>query len=381
MEVTLATASERQRWISQYFAEYVRTSKFAPYMGKSPMSIIVCKYELQQESGKTINIPLITRLKGNGVTGSQILDGQEEQLGNYNFPIAIDWRRNGVRIPKSTAYKTEIDLFNAARDMLRTWEAEKVRDDLIQACYSVQNAATDTVNINYGNITLDTVGGGACIQVVDYIATAGNKNAWLALNSDRVLYGALRSNNAANVHATSLLNVDNTADKLTPLVAELAKRMAKQADPHIRPYTTKDGAEWFVMFCNSRCFRDVKNDTAMVSANRDARARENGAESKNPIFRDGDLLKDGIIYREVEEIPTLIGAGNAGIDVAGNFLCGAQALGIAWGQEPTPRQDNTKDYQFRPGVAIEELLGVKKIFFNGKQQGMVTVFAAAVADT
>jgi hypothetical protein len=32
-------------------------------------------------------------------------------------------------------------------------------------------------------------------------------------------------------------------------------------------------------------------------------------------------------------------------------------------------------------VAIEELLGVKKINFNGVQNGMVTVIAAAAADS
>lgn len=380
MEVTLASASERQKWISTYFKEYVREAKFAPYMGKDASNIIVVKYEMQQESGKTINIPLITRLKSSGVTGSQILDGNEEELGNFNFPVTIDWRRNGVRVPKSTSYKTDIDLFNAAKSMLKTWEAEKMRDDVIDALYSVQNAATDTTNILYGLRTIDTVGSGVQYAQADYIATAANKNAWLALNSDRVLFGVLRSNNAANVHATSLANVDSVNDKLTPAVGELAKRMAKQADPHIRPYKTKSGAEWFVMFCNSRCFRDLANDTGMVSANRDGRPREGDSMNQNPLFVDGDLLKNGIIYREIEELPTLTGVGNTSIDISGNFLCGAQAVAIAWGQEPTPRQDMVKDYGFRPGVAIEELVGVKKVFFNGKQQGMVTVYAAAVAD-
>jgi hypothetical protein len=40
-----------------------------------------------------------------------------------------------------------------------------------------------------------------------------------------------------------------------------------------------------------------------------------------------------------------------------------------------------KDYKFRPGVAIEELLGVKKLVFNGVQQGMVTGLFAAAADS
>src|SRR5690242_3190401 len=136
-EVTLASALERQRWITDYFQEYIRESGFSGYMGKSNNSIIIAKYELEEEAGKTINIPLITRLKSAGVTGSATLDGSEEELGNYNCAISIDWRRNGVRVPKSTSYKTEIDLLNAARDALKAWEAEKFRDDLIRAMLSL----------------------------------------------------------------------------------------------------------------------------------------------------------------------------------------------------------------------------------------------------
>lgn len=379
METQLATASEKQKWQKDYFSEYVRDSKYKPYMGRKATSIFVVKHELQEEAGKTINIPLITRLKGRGVTGSQVLDGQEEDLGNYNFPISIEWRRHGVRVPKSTSYKTEIDLLNAARDMLREWEAEKLRDDIIEASLSVIPLTTTTVPVRMGAITEDTTNGGYVILTADNIASEANKDAWLALNSDRVLFGALRSNISSNDHSAALTTCDNTNDKLTPEVAELGKRMAKNASPHIRPFKIKGGAEFFVLFCNSRCFRDVKASTSMQAANRDARPRD---VSANPIFQDGDLIKDGIIYREVEELPTLVDVGSGGtVDVGVNFLCGAQALGIAWGQMPTPQTDRDKDYKFRPGVAIEELLGVEKICFNGKQHGMVTIYAAAEPDT
>lgn len=39
-----------------YFAEYVRTSGFKPYMGKGTNSIIQVKHELTS-GGKSINIP------------------------------------------------------------------------------------------------------------------------------------------------------------------------------------------------------------------------------------------------------------------------------------------------------------------------------------
>jgi N4-gp56 family major capsid protein len=367
-EVTLASASEKQKWISDYFAEYVRQSGFSGYMGRSNNSIIIAKYELQEEAGKTINIPLITRLKSaTGVTGSGVLDGNEEELGNYNCAISIDWRRNGVRVPKSTSFKTEIDLLNAARDMLRTWEAEKIRDDIIKAMLAVVTTGDTTVNM------------------ADSSAT--NRNAYAAANSDRLLFGNAISNYSAT-WATAMGNIDTTNDKCNVAQMSLMKRIAKLADPHIRPFRSKVGQEFFVAFHGSRTFRDLKADSTMTQANRDARPRD---VEENPIFQDGDLIYDGIIHREVPEIDTvaanggnaytLNGVGASSADVRPVFLCGAQAVGIAWGQEPTPRTDTAKDYQFRPGVAIEELLGVKKLAFNGLQQGMVSGFFAAAADS
>lgn len=363
-EVALASASEKQKYLSKYFSEYVRASGFLPYMGRSNNDIIIAKYELQEEAGKTINIPLITRLKGSGVTGSQTLDGNEEELGNYNCAISVDWRRNGVRVPKSTSYKTEIDLWGAGKTALKVWESEKMRDDVIKAFLQAITSG-DTV-VDWGS------------------ATAGNKNTWVAANSDRVLFGKLKSNYNATF-ATALGNIDTTDDKCTVASMSLAKRIAKLSDPHIRPYNTEDGREFYVAFHGSRTFRDIKADTTMTQANREARPRD---VSKNPLFQDGDLVYDGIVHREVPEIDamcTLLGGfdgqGAASADVRPVFLAGAQCVGIAWGQEPTFQTDMTKDYKFRPGVAIEELLGVKKLAYNGVQQGLVSCFFAAAADS
>jgi hypothetical protein len=166
----------------------------------------------------------------------------------------------------------------------------------------------------------------------------------------------------------------------------LMKRIAKQADPHIRPFRSEDGREYFVAFHGSRTFRDLKADSTMTQANREARQRDVGA---NPIFQDGDLIYDGIIHREIPEIDDVASAGTYSLnsigassaDVRPVFLCGQQAVGIAWGQEPMMKTDLTKDYSFRPGVAIEELVTVKKLAYNGKQHGMVTGFFAAAADS
>ena len=131
-ETALLSASEKQVWVTDYLAEYIRESGFLPYMGRKSSSIIMTKYELQQEAGKTINFPLITKLGAAGVRGSGILDGNEEQLGNYNMALSVDWVRNAVKVPKSTQYKTEINLLNAGRDMLKLWSADTLRADIIK---------------------------------------------------------------------------------------------------------------------------------------------------------------------------------------------------------------------------------------------------------
>ena len=372
-EIQLASASAKQVWQNQYFAEYVRLSGYRDYMTNTnngnKSGIILTRYDqLQKEAGTTINIPFIGRLKSMGVTGSSVLDGQEESLTNFNCPIAIDWRRNGVRVPKSESFKTEIDLWNAAKDMLKTWEAEKVRDDITNAFGAVVTDLAGTT-VNFG------------------AASAAQRNYWLAANSDRVLFGGAKSNFSATWSA-AVANVTTASGKVTAAQASLMKRMAKLADPHIRPYKTETGREFFVAFHGTRSFRDMKLDATIIAANTNARAREGDAMDKNPLFQDGDILYDGVIHHEVPEIDAwststglLDGAGGAGADVRPVFFCGTGAAGIAWGQMPTMRTDLIKDYGFRPGVAIEELLGIKKINFNGVQNGMVTAFVAAAADS
>lgn len=360
-ETALNSSSVESRWLADYMAEYVRNSGFLPYMGRSSNSVIMTKYELQSEAGKTINMPLITRLKGAGVAGNTQLEGNEESLGNYNYALSVEWRRHGVTVPKSESYKTKIDLWGAAKEMLRTWEAEQLRDDIIDAMHSIDG--------------------------VDYAAsTSTQRNTWVTNNVDRVLFGNSIAN-YSTTHATALGNCDTTNDKMSAGIISLAKYVARTAGAttgaRIRPYKTESGREYYVMFCGARTFFNAKRDTTIYTANKDARER---GISDNPIFQDGDLIYDGVIIREVPEITErqlLSGVGASTADVEPAFLCGAQAIGIAWGQEPNLITDMTRDYKFRPGVAVEELVGVGKMRFGtgtssaSIDHGMVTVYTAA----
>lgn len=359
----LATASQIQKWDNKFMDEYVRANAMAEYMGEDPMNPIVVKLQLM-DAGKQINIPLFGRLKGKGVQDNERLSGSEESLDNSNSPITVRWNRNGVEIPKSLEHMTELDFRAQSKSELRLWAQESLRDDLLSALLAFNSRSfLASTPLDYYNSVSEAV-----------------KDAWLAANRDRVLFGAARANNVANDHSAALLTIDNTADKMSSAVGSLAKSMARKADPHIRPFSVEEtkGREFFVMFTHPDSFRDLKNDPVMVAANRDARERN---VATNPLFQDGDLIYDGIIYREVPEIPTLVGAGAGGIDVAPNFLCGAGALGVAWGQKPQSKLKKEDDYGFFTGLGIEECRGAAKLWRNDGtvQNGMVTVYTAGVA--
>ena len=355
-DTVLSTDLRVQKWLKNYFVEYVRTSGFKPYMGTGTNSVIQVKRELQ-DHGKTINIPLITRLKGAGVTGTNTLAGNEEALGNFNHPISIEFLRNAVVINEADQHWTILDLMGAAKDALNNWAADKLRADLITALGSIDGVA-------YGT------------------ASAAQRNTWTVNNQDRILFGRSASNYNAT-HATALNAITGT-DRLNAATLSLMKRRAKTADPFIRPtrVNTTEGREYFVAFTGSMAFRDLKNDPVMQQANREARPRDVEA---NPIFQDGDLIYDGVIVREIPEIGGFNNTAATPVRLEPVYMCGAQALGVAWGKETTPIRDNF-DYGMRQGVGVKEVRGISKLRFNtgnagaSKDHGVFTGFMAAPLD-
>lgn len=367
-EVVLATASERQTWHTKFFKDYIRQTGFEAYMGTSERNIFRVLTG-EGSNASIINFPYLGQLKGRGVLDAEVLEGNEEDLENANDQVRTRWRRNGVTVPKSTSYRTELDLLDAAKPALRDWAARNLRNDLSGTLRSVIVAGAQDESGLPGTDT----------SVAYDTATAAQRNAYLGANQDRILFGATRSNGASGNWATSLANVDAVADKLTPANISSAKRLVRgegEYDDGMTPYTTEDGREYFVLFANPRAFRDLKTDPVMVEANKTSRAR--GLD--NPIFQDGDLMWDGVIIREIPSLGIIAGAGAGGIDVARNFMCGRSAIGIGIGQRPELRTDSKRDYEFRPSVGIEELRGQKKLSKGGKLFATAELITAATAD-
>src|ERR1017187_3732197 len=295
--------------------EYIRQNLFSPYMGTELTAIIRVINDLKK-GGEQINIPLIARLK-NQATASGTLVGNEEIIDNYGCRAWIDWARNAIRISNAEEQKSSIDLWGEARPLLEDWGKELHRDEIVDAFFAIPS---ESAPAGLGSSLGQRVNG-----ILFDAATAAQRNTWVVNNVDRVLFGGASGNYSATF-ATACANVDNTMI-LSASMSNKAKRLAKKANPRIRPYQLKNGREAFAMFCGSNAFRDLQADTTMINANTQARPREGDGMNKNPLFQDGDLIYNGVIFREIPEIdirlPTFYKtAGAAAIQIAPNWLCG-----------------------------------------------------------
>jgi len=378
---TVQTNNKLVKYTQEINREYVRENMFSPYMGEAVNSIIRLRMELKN-GGEQMNIPVVGRLTA-APKGSGTLVGNEEKIDNYGMRLWLDWARNAVTTNKAEKQRDSADIFGQAKPLLSDWGKELQRDEIIAALMALPSESQPA---NLGSDAGQRVNG-----LMYDEATAGQRNTWNADNSDRVLYGNSTANYNAT-HATALGNVDTTNDTFTANNLSLLKRIAKNAVPKIRPFKTKDGYEYFVAFCGTNPFRDLKADLKVI--NYSARAREGRGMDNNPLFQDGDQIYDGVIVREVPEISqfvsnvwtTLKTAGAASARVEPVFLCGQQALAMAWGQMARPTFRKEDDYGFIAGTGIEMAYGVGKIFTKPSggtkliQRGMATGFFASAAD-
>ena len=306
-------------WDTEFFVEYVRKNQFARYMGTQMGSMIQVREDLTRKPGDTVVFPTVRRLVGAGVTGNTILEGNEEILNARSLNLTVAAFRHAVAVSDWDEQKSVIDLREAAREALMVWELEKMRNDIITSLEAM--TADGNIQISYG------------------AASAAQRNTWMVNNADRVLFGNSKSNAVSGVMATALATIVAPGGKMTAATVTLAKRIARTANPRIRPISVNDDEEWFVFFMPSLPFRDLMQDPTIINTLQYAwdRGRD------NPLFTAGDILYNGVIIREIPEMPIIPGAGGGGIDVAMSAFCGAQALGVAWAQR-MKSTTNTRDY-------------------------------------
>jgi N4-gp56 family major capsid protein len=358
-----ATGLTPQQWDDKFFTEYFQQNRFSDLMGTDEMSVIQVKENLTKGTGDSLTFALVNKLTNDAVTGTNMLEGNEEDISSRSFRLYIEKYRNAVRIPEMEEIKSAIDLREAGRAILMDWAKEHTKDLIIDALEGING-------VNYAD------------------ASEAQKDAWLADNLDRVLFGKLKSNTdltGGGDHSASLANIDNTDDKLTPDALSLMKRLAlaRRTDgaPKVRPVRDQgNGKRYYIAFAHPLCFRDLRTNSTITQAQREvALSMENSR-----LFEGGDILWDNIIVKEIDDFNTI----SSTINVGRCVLMGAQAVGVAYGKRWRTRTKEF-DYGDKYGIAVDGIYGCKKMQFGKSSasdtgdlvdHGTVTGYFAAVAD-
>ena len=364
MLTTNHVANELIKFRREVISDFLRRSRFDPFMGDTSTSVIVRLADLES-NGKEINVPLVNQMTGLGV-GVGTLRGNEEMMDSYGMPVWADWRRNAIANNRASNKESSFDVRSTARNLLRGWSRRVIRDDLVDTLSSIP-----TGTIQPGRFTAP----GNCVNGIKWsAATPTQQNSWNTANSDRVIYGTRAWQ---SVVATALGTLVNGTDMMTAALGSQMKRLAKQSGydtvnignyngrPKITPWEIEElDEEMYVCFLGDNAFASLQADANMYQANRDARAREANATGTNPIFTGGALLYDGILYKNIPEITSrliLNGVGSASANVEPVFLCGQAAMAYALGQLPRPTTLEDGDYEFIYGIGIEAQYGVAKV--------------------
>ena len=330
--------------------------------------------ELTKGPGDKVTFHLVPPLSAAGGTDDSDLEGNEESMQDFNFPVEIHERSHAVRSAgKMSEKRTAFKIMSEGTTGLARWSAEQVDNDLLWSLSGLGNQNTYAGE------------GTSSILTINEKAPSANRIFF----GGQTLAGVLTEETS-----DSLIGDGGTTDFQNYLmgtkVIDRIKTRAVKAFPKLRPTVVMNGRWYYAMFLDPLQIDSIRAETGASGwAQMEATANKRGVEANRIFGKDGtgrDRLFDGaaaiwndVILFSYERIESRTGADSfddpntatniidanivAGTSVVARALfCGAQAGVIGWGQK-WKRHTKKFDYNRKPGLATDALYGVSKTRF------------------
>lgn len=353
-----------KRWARELAYEVRKGLEIAPLIGTSKDSIIQEKTELK-DTGDKVTVGLRVRLTGEGVTESQVLEGNEETLSTYTDSLIINELAHAVRVKNGNTIdpqRVTFDLRDEAREALRDWYSERLSLAVfLQLC-------------------------GYTGASITYRGTLVNLSPkYTGLNP----VAAPTANRTYRVNAQVSDQALTTADTFGLADITKAKELARTVNPRIRPVKV-NGADKYVLYLHPYQVTDLKLEAqgsgAISWSDIQLAALAGGDSSKNPIYTGAIGEYDGVVLRESEDVCTGLHSGTGAeiTTVRRAVLLGAQSGLVAFSSKfsknsPYKWVEKTFDYERELGVSAQGIMGLKKTQFNGEDFGVITISSYAKA--
>lgn len=371
------TGDQLQVW-SRDFWRVARNMSFVNQFAGSGQNAMVQRVtELTKSNkGTKANITLLADMTGDGITGDNTLEGNEEALRAFDITIELDQLRFANRVAGRMAdQKTVVNFREQSRDAL----AYAMADRMDQLAFLTLSGVAYTSK-NNGALRATS-------------ATAGHELVDLEFASD---VSAPTTNRHRRWDATSGLAAGDTtavaaADKISYECIVNLKAYAK--DQYIRGIRGAGNDEVFHLFVTPSQMKDLKLDSDFLANVRNAGVRG----SANSLFAgSSSLMVDGVMVHEFRHVfntggataGTSSNAGAAGykwgadadVNGARALFCGAQALAMADIGLPEIVED-TFDYENQSGISVGKIFGLRKPKYNTDVTSSVEDFGVVAIDT
>lgn len=315
-----SNALVKKGWEEKLYRDAVKESFFSKFMGESSDSLVHVKTQLTKMQGDKITFGIRYRLTGTGVTSGTTLEGNEEKLSTASDSVSLEQYRHAVRDDGALSrQRAMFDISDESESALKDWGSEKT-DQL--AFDAILDSPT---KIAYRD-------GGAS----GVFATTGTANTAKT---------ALSATYKANAAFLSALKTG-------------AKTGFNRAIVPMRPLKIK-GKNYYVLLVHPDVIYDLKQDSVLQNAWMQAQERS----EDNPLFRDADVIWDGVIVYGHENIPIAADGGGASVKWSKGVLMGKQALIWAWGQRGKVVKE-TFDYENEEGYGWSMIAKTKKPSFT-----------------
>ena len=323
---------------------------FNKFLGSTEDSILYMAKDLEKSAGDNIVYDLLVEMSGDGITGDNDLEGNEEALSFYQDSIKIDQLRHAHIFGRMSQQRTIHNLRKDGQWALSRWWSNKFEELMFRFLC--------------GDTTLTFAG-----------------NTGRAFDADHVVYSG---------DATSEATIGNN-DQFTLEDIDYAKEKATTGDIPMRPVRI-DGDDYFVVVLHPYSVTDLRLSIASGGTSgikwHEIQQYANQRGLKNPIFTGSLGVYNKCIIYESHRIlaaPTIA-------TVRRNLFLGAQAgifaLGNAYdkmGQKKAGSNnyiswvEKNRDYENKRGLAAGCTFGMQKTQFNSDDFGVVTIPSYAVA--
>jgi len=312
------------------------------------------------EKGDRCIITLVAELTGDGGTGDNKREGNEEAMKQYDEEITIDLIFHSARNEGKLAEQKSVVRFrDNAREKLGNWLANRIDQlaflTLSGISYSYNCDGSSRTNSNFPNLSF----------AADVTAPSTNRHRrWDGVN------GVLLAGNTATMLATDVMSYK-----------AITAMMAFAKDHYIKPLMA-GGKEYYIILMKPGSLMQLKNDADYKNSVVQGLPRD----LKNPFFTGATVTVDGAILHEHRLVYSTNGIssgskwGAAGtVNGTRVLLLGQQAMGLADLGAPEWVEKGF-EYDSQQGINVDKMFGLLKPRFYSNYDKSVEDFGVLAVD-